>query len=48
VFRADPCTFEGVWFDPVGITSGQLRPRLLLYDDTPESQMDYFTRLSGR
>jgi hypothetical protein len=44
VFRLDPHTFEGVWFDPVGTAVGLQRPRLLLYDDTPESRMDYFTR----
>ena len=44
VFRLDPHTFEGVWFDPLGTALGLPRPRLLLYDDTPESRMDYFTR----
>ena len=44
VFRMDPHTFEGVWFDPVGGAPGLPRRRLLLYDDTPESRMDYFVR----
>ena len=44
VFRMDPHPFEGVWFDPVGATPGLPRRRLLLYDDTPESRMDYFVR----
>ena len=44
VFRTDPRTFEGVWFDPVGAAPGLPRRRLLLYDDTPESRMDYFVR----
>ena len=44
VFRMDPHTFEGVWFDPVGAAPGLPRRRLLLYDDTPESRMDYFVR----
>ena len=40
----NPHTFEGVWFDPVGAAPGLPRRRLLLYDDTPESRMDYFAR----
>ena len=45
VFRTDPRTFEGVWFDPAaGAAPGLPRRRLLLYDDTPESRMDYFAR----
>jgi hypothetical protein len=44
VFRTDPHTFEGVWFDSVGGAPGLPRRRLLLYDDTPESRMDYFVR----
>lgn len=39
VFRSDPHGFDGVWIDPVGTTPG-----LFLYDDTPESRMDYFAR----
>jgi hypothetical protein len=38
VFRMDPHTFEGVWFGPVGAAPGVPRPRLLLYDDTPETE----------
>ena len=44
VFRLDPRGFEGVWFDPAGAAPGLPRRRLLLYDDTPESRMDYFAR----
>ena len=44
VFRMDPHSFEGVWFDPVGAAPDLPRRRLLLYDDTPESRMDYFVR----
>jgi hypothetical protein len=44
VFRSDPHTFEGVWIDLAGTAPGLPRPRLLLYDDTPESRMDYFSR----
>ena len=45
VFRMDPHTFEGVWFDPVGAAPpGLPRRRLLLYDDTAESRMDCFAR----
>ena len=45
VFRTDPRTFEGVWFDPAaGAAPGLPRRRLLLYNDTPESRMDYFVR----
>jgi hypothetical protein len=44
VFRLDPRTFEGVWFKPAGAAPGLPRRRLLLYDDTPESRMDYFAR----
>jgi hypothetical protein len=44
VFRMDPHTLEGVWFDPVGGAPGLPRRRLLLYDDTLESRMDYFAR----
>ena len=44
IFRLDPRAFEGVWFDPVGAAPGLPRSRLLLYDDTPESRMDYFAR----
>ena len=44
VFRSDPHEFEGVWYDAGDAAPGPGRPRLLLYDDTPESRMDYFAR----
>jgi hypothetical protein len=43
-FRSDPQDFEGVWYDPPGSAPDQPRRRLILYDDTPESLMDYFAR----
>ncbi len=46
VFRTDPRTSEGVWFDPAaGAAPGLPRRRLLLHGDTPESRMDHFARL---
>ena len=37
VFASDPTKFTGVWHDPKG---------LWLYDDTSNSRVDYFERLS--
>ena len=44
VVRSGPHEFEGVWYHPPGAVPGLRRPGLVLYDDTPESRMDYFTR----
>jgi hypothetical protein len=43
-FRSNPHEFEGGWYDPPGGTPGPARPHLLLYDDTPESRINYFAR----
>lgn len=45
VFRTDPYEFEGVWYEvPKATPEPAQRRRLILYDDTPESRMDYFIR----
>lgn len=43
-FRTDPAGFDGIWYEPPGAAPNRPRRRLILYDDTPESRMDYFTR----
>jgi len=45
IFRTDPNEFEGVWYEPPGAPADRPgRRRLILYDDAPESRMDYFAR----
>jgi hypothetical protein len=47
VFRTDPVEFDGIWYDPPAGAPAPDRPsrrRLVLYDDTAESRMDYFAR----